>query len=51
MAIAINLGSNDVVIAQYLADQNYFDKLLGNAEQIFQSVKSVGTEAAPALAT
>jgi len=42
MAIVINLGTNDVIFAQYISAQNDFNKLLGTAEQIFQSVTSVG---------
>jgi len=51
MVMGINLGIDDLVIVQLYADQNNFDKLLGDAEQIFQSVKSVGTEADTGLAT
>jgi len=42
MAIVINLGANDVIFAQYISAENDFNKLLGTAEQIFHSVKSVG---------
>ena len=43
MAIVINLGANDVIFAQYISAENDFNNLLGTAEQIFQSVKSVGS--------
>ena len=42
MAIVINLGTNDVIFAQYISAEKDFNKLLGTAKQIFQSVTSVG---------
>lgn len=42
MAIVINLDAKDVIFAQYISAENDFNELLGTAEQIFQSVKSVG---------
>ena len=45
LTIAISLEGNNTVIAEYYTVQNDFDKHLGDAEKIFQSIKPVNHSA------
>ena len=39
MAVAIPLGEDDGMVLQFIAEENDFDKLLGQVEGLIQSVK------------
>ncbi|CAN5637179.1 hypothetical protein BH18THE1_BH18THE1_19450 [soil metagenome] len=41
MNIAINLEGNDTISAQYIAEENKFDRHLDEVEKIFQSIKPI----------
>jgi hypothetical protein len=44
LGLAIELGNYDAAFVQYVTDENTFDTLLGDAEQIIKSVKAVNVQ-------